>query len=130
MIIATGIDLIEIKRIQEALERHGDRFLRRVFTGAELAASGGRAQSLAARFAAKEAVAKALGYGIGEIGWQEIEVVGDENNAPMLRLHGAAERIARRKGLLDWSLSLTHGREQAIAVAVAVGERPAFAQKT
>lgn len=125
MIIATGIDLIEIERIHDAIERHGERFLKRVFTSGELKAAGGRAESLAARFAAKEAAAKALGRGIGDIGWQEIEVVGDENKAPMLRLHGAAARVAEQKGLLDWSLSLTHGRDQAIAVVVGVGQGPA-----
>jgi len=130
MIIATGIDLIEIQSIQEALERHGDRFLKRVFPSLEIQASRGRIESLAARFAAKEAVAKALGCGIGDVGWQDIEVVGDENNAPRLRLHGAAKKIAQRNGLLDWSLSLTHGREQAIAVVVGVGPPPGSPAQT
>ncbi|MGE5250185.1 MAG: holo-ACP synthase [Bacteroidota bacterium] len=121
MLIATGVDLIEIERVEQAIARHGDRFLKRVFTPAELQACGGRAQSLAARFAAKEAAAKALGRGIGDVGWREIEVVGNENNAPALRLHGEAQRLAAEQGLLDWSVSLSHSREQAVAVVVAVG---------
>jgi holo-[acyl-carrier protein] synthase len=121
MRIATGVDLIEIARVESAIARHGEHFLARIFTPAELAACHGRAESLAARFAAKEAVAKALGCGIGEVGWQEIEVVGDENNAPRLKLHGAAGRLARHQGLLEWSVSLSHGQQQAIAFVVACG---------
>src|SRR3972149_946190 len=108
MMLATGVDLIEIERVREAIARHGDQFLNRIFTQTELRDCKGRVDSLAARFTAKEAVAKALGTGIGDIGWQEIEVVGDENKAPSLRLHGAAEKKSQQKGLKVWSLGLSH----------------------
>jgi holo-[acyl-carrier protein] synthase len=121
MKLASGVDLIEIARVQAAIARHGARFLNRIFTPAEIQACGGRVESLAARFAAKESAAKALGHGIGEVGWREIEVVGDENHAPSLRLHGAAERMAQEKGLTTWSLSLSHEKQYAIAFVVAVG---------
>lgn len=127
MTVRTGIDLIEIARIQQAVARYGERFLQRIFTLAELQACAGRAESLAARFAAKEAVAKALGTGIGPVGWREIEIVGNEVEAPQVRLHSRAAEAARRLGLTSWSLSLTHSREMAAAVVVALGEeRPAI----
>ena len=122
MKLSTGVDLIEIARVEAALVRHGERFLNRIYTPAEIKACGGRAESLAARFAAKEAAAKALGRGIGEVGWQEIEVVGDENNAPSLRMYGAAQKMAQEKGLTIWSLSLSHGQSQAVAFVVALGD--------
>src|SRR5512143_3309328 len=121
MNLATGVDLIEIERVESAIARHGEHFLNRVFTPGELKACQGRAESLAARFAAKEAVAKALGHGIGEVGWREIEVVGDENNAPMLRLHGEAKEKARARGFEVWALSLSHTRVYAAAFVVALG---------
>ena len=88
--IATGVDLIEIGRVRQVMLRHGDRFLKRIYTAAELKACAGRVESLAARFAAKEATAKALGCGIGSVGWQEIEIAGNEIHAPRLILRGAA----------------------------------------
>ena len=96
MNLRTGIDLIEISRIEEVVARHGKHYLERIYTPAELEQCGKRSESLAGRFAAKEAAAKALGSGIGDIGWQEIEILGDEQNAPVLTLHGAAERLAMR----------------------------------
>ncbi len=122
MTVRTGIDLIEIARIRQAVERYGERFLRRIFTAAELQSCVGRAESLAARFAAKEAVAKALGTGIGPVGWREIEIAGSKVEATQVRLHGRAAAAARRLGLTSWSLSLTHSREMAVAVAVALGK--------
>jgi holo-[acyl-carrier protein] synthase len=122
MILRTGIDLIEIGRIQAAWARHGERFLKRLFTPVEVEACAGRAESLAARFAAKEAVAKALGTGIGPVGWLEIEIAGHEFEAPRVQLHGRAARQARQLGLTCWSVSLTHSREMAVAVVVAWGE--------
>ena len=106
--------------MRDAISRHGDRFLKRVFTPAELEASAGRAESLAARFAAKEAAAKALGRGIGDVGWLEIEVIGNAKHAPRLKLHGRAARIARRQKLSVWSVSLTHTHEYALAFVVAM----------
>ena len=120
MPLSSGVDLIEIERVQEAILRHGDRFLTRIFTAAELRDCGGRAESLAARYAAKEAAAKALGQGIGKIAWKEIEVVGDEQRAPRLKLHGEAARLAEEKGLTAWTVSLSHSRQHALAFVVAL----------
>jgi holo-[acyl-carrier protein] synthase len=124
MHLATGVDLIEIERVQDAIARHGDRFLQRIFTPAELIACGGRPESLAARFAAKEAAAKALGRGIGDVAWQEIEVIGNSNHAPQLNLHGEAARLASEQGLMIWSVSLSHTREYALAFVVALHGPP------
>jgi holo-[acyl-carrier protein] synthase len=122
MILRTGIDLIEIARIRAAIERHGERFSRRIFTPAELAYCAGRVESLAARFAAKEAVSKALGTGIGPVSWQEIEIRGGEYEAPAIILHERAERIAKELRLTTWSVSLSHSETHAIALVVAMGE--------
>ena len=120
--LSTGVDLVEIDRFQAAIRRHGDRFLRRVFTGRELEEVGHNIASLAARFAAKEAVSKALGTGIGPIAWQEIEVLRGEARQPILRLHGEAARQAESLCLQVWSLSLSHTQNYAIAMVVGVGE--------
>lgn len=120
MKLSTGVDLVEIERIRDAIERHGDKFVARIFTEAEQRACNGRVPSLAARFAAKEAVSKALGCGIGDVGWLDIEVIGDENNAPRLYLHGAGEQLAKKLGLTKWSVSLSHTHEHAIALVVAM----------
>lgn len=117
--LSTGVDIIEVSRIAEAIERHGERFLRRVFTPTELEQVGGQTGSLAARFAAKEAVAKALCTGIGDVRWVEIEVLRGPNKEPILHLHGDAARIAAEKNLNTWSISLSHTREHAVAFVVA-----------
>jgi holo-[acyl-carrier protein] synthase len=119
--IATGVDLIEIERVQAVIARHGQRYLERVFTPAEREICGKRAESLAARFAAKEAVSKALGCGIGEVSFQEIELLQDDAGAPVLVLHGAAAEKAAFAGLTDWSVSLSHSLSHAIAMVTAVG---------
>ena len=121
MILRTGVDLIETNRIAEAIERHGERFLTRVFTELERKECHGRVTSLAARFAAKEAAAKALGCGIGDVSWLEIEVRSDERKAPYLVLSGEGERLAKQLGLTTWSVSLSHTESQAIAFVVATG---------
>jgi holo-[acyl-carrier protein] synthase len=121
MKISTGVDLIEISRVREAIERQGDKFLARIFTQAEQEECGGRIDSLAARFAAKEATAKALGCGIGEVRWIDIEVLSDEKKAPHLYLHEEGERLAKELGLENWSVSLSHTESHAIAFVVAVG---------
>ena len=121
MILRTGVDLIEIDRVAEVIARHGKRYLERIYTPAELDQCGKRTESLAGRFAAKEAVAKALGCGIGEVGWKEIEILGDEQNAPVLILHGAAELKASELGLTNWSVSLSHSMSHVVAMAVAIG---------
>jgi holo-[acyl-carrier protein] synthase len=120
--LATGIDLIEIERFVGAVERHGRHFLERIFTTRELAEVGDDLISLAARFAAKEAVAKALGTGIGQVTWHEIEVLRQQGRAPELHLHGAAESLAEKLELNTWSISLSHTQTQAIAMIVAMGD--------
>ena len=122
MKLRTGIDLIEIARIQAALNRHGERFLKRVFTLAEIAECAGRAEALAVRFAAKEAAVKALGTGIGPVVWREVETLHKPSGEPYLVLHGAAERMAKQLKLTVWSVSLSHSEEQAVAVVIALGE--------
>jgi holo-[acyl-carrier protein] synthase len=122
MKLSTGVDLIDIARIREAIDRYGERFTARIFTETEQRESGGRFSSLAARFAAKEAAAKALGCGIGNVGWLDIEVRGDENHAPHLYLHGEGEKLAEKMGLSNWSVSLSHTESQAIAFVVAMAD--------
>ncbi len=122
--LTTGVDLVKIARVERALERHGDRFLKRVFTQAEVLYCRGRAPELAARFAAKEAVSKALGVGVrmmsrDGIGWQDAEIVGDMRGKPLIRLYGHAARLAEELGLSEWAVSLSHTREHAIAFVVA-----------
>jgi holo-[acyl-carrier protein] synthase len=119
--LACGVDIIRIDRIERSLERFGSRFLNRVFTPAEQAYCGGRAASLAARWAAKEAVSKALGCGIGEVAWKEIEVLANERRAPTLYLHGAAALLAEELQLRHWAISLTHEDGRAMAFVVASG---------
>jgi holo-[acyl-carrier protein] synthase len=121
MNLRTGVDLIELERIESVIQRHGKRFLERVFTARELEEVGENTASLAARFAAKEAVAKALGTGIGDVGWQEIEVLRGPARQPKLYLSGQAAYLAGKLRLDTWSLSLTHNQTQAIALVVAIG---------
>lgn len=123
MIIRTGIDLIEIERIEAALSRYGDRFLRRIFTQREIQDSQNKPESLATRFAAKEAVSKALGCGIGEVGWLDIEILSGSNRQPYLLLHRRALQISQQQNLSTWSISLSHSLHQAAAIAVAIGEQ-------
>ena len=122
MKLSTGVDLIDIARIRDAIDRHGERFVARIYTETEQRESVGRFASLAARFAAKEATAKALGCGIGAVGWLDIEVRGDENHAPHLYLHGEGKKLAKKLGLSNWSVSLSHTESQAIAFVVAMGD--------
>lgn len=122
--LRTGVDMIEVSRIEEAANRHGERFYERFFTAGERAYCQDRFAALAARFAAKEAVAKALGTGIGDVSWLEIEVVNGNRNMPEVRLHGAAARLAEKLNLTAWSLSLSHTHEHAIAFVVATGDSP------
>ena len=117
--VRTGVDLIEISRVEAVMRRYGPRFLNRVFTPQEQADSGGWAASLAARFAAKEAAAKALGCGIGLIGWLDIEITRDPERRPGLVLHGEARQRAQELRLREWSVSLSHSRDYAIALVVA-----------
>jgi holo-[acyl-carrier protein] synthase len=122
MIVGSGIDLIEIGRIQHSIERYGARFLGRVYTGAEQAyclRKRNSAESFAARFAAKEAAAKALGTGISSgVNWLEIEVVREPGGRPSLRFHGRAAEIAARLGVVRAALSITHTAALSMASVV------------
>lgn len=128
--LRTGVDIVRIERIRRAISRYDPsthahkRFLARLYTDAELRNCGDRAESLAARFAAKEAIAKALGTGAWRDGirWVDLEIVSDARGAPSVRLHGAAARRAESLGLTQWSVSLSHDEERAIAFVVALGE--------
>jgi holo-[acyl-carrier protein] synthase len=122
MIVGSGIDLTEIGRVQKTVDRFGTRFLDRVYTAAEQAYCLGKrksAESLAARFAAKEAAAKALGTGISRgVQWLEIEVVREPGGRPSLRFHGRAAQIAEGLGVRHSALSLTHTADLAMASVV------------
>jgi holo-[acyl-carrier protein] synthase len=122
MIIGSGIDLVEIERIQQSMDRYGERFLNRIFTAAEQAyclRKRKSAESFAARFAAKEAGAKALGTGINfGVGWLEIEVVREPGGRPTLRFHGRAAAVAARLGAAHAALSITHTADLAMASVV------------
>ncbi len=122
MILRSGVDLIEINRLAGLNPRIRARFLTRVYTPAEMAICGTSDASLSGRFAAKEAVAKALGTGIGPIRWQEIEISAGPQGEPLLQLHGAAQEIAAQLGLRTWSVSISHTATHAIAMVVAIGE--------
>ncbi len=114
----TGVDLIEIARIRAVLERRGSRFLNRIYTQRERDYCGGRVAELAVRFAAKEAVMKALGTGMRGIAWREIEILANARGKPVVLLHGRARARANRTGLCDIDISLTHARELACAFVV------------
>jgi len=122
MIVGSGIDLVETSRIQQSLDRFGQRFLNRVFTPAEQAyclRKRKAAESLAARFAAKEAGSKALGTGISRgVNWLEIEVIREPGGRPALQFHGRAAQIAAHLGVARCALSLTHISQIAMASVV------------
>jgi len=118
--LVNGVDIIEIDRIKGVAERYGERFLRRVYTAREVAYCKGRAPQLASRFAAKEAVMKALGTGARGVRWRDIEIVREHGHAPTIELHGTALARAQRIGLSDLALSLSHSQD--FAVASVVGE--------
>ncbi len=113
-----GLDIIEIGRIERVVARWGESFLHRVYTEAELELCRNRAPQLAVRFAAKEAVMKALGTGTKGVGWRDIEVISDRNGKPVVVLHGGAKRRAEEIGLNGLDISLSHSREYAIASVV------------
>jgi holo-[acyl-carrier protein] synthase len=115
-----GVDLMDVERIARGVERYGERFYARFFTENERKQCGGNPQRLAARFAAKEAAAKALGTGIGDVSWTEIEVDCDQRGRPILLLHGNAARIAADLGLTEWEVSLSHTQTHSVAFVVAI----------
>ena len=125
-IVGIGIDVIEVERIDDAVEEFGQRFLERIFTEGERGYCGSQrrpAIHYAARWAAKEAVSKAFGTGIGaEFGWTDIEVLRRASGEPELVLHGRAREFAEEMGAREVKISLTHAKSYAAANAVVLGE--------
>lgn len=123
-ILGIGVDVVEIARIAGSIERHGERFLRRIFTEGELRycrAMKAPAPFYAARFAAKEAVSKAFGTGIGaNLGWLDIDVQRRSSGAPFVILHGSGAALAAQLGISEVLLSISHSEHYAVANAVAV----------
>ena len=115
---AIGVDIIEISRIAQAVERWGERFLRRIYTPGELDYCRGRAPQLAARFAAKEAVMKALGTGRRGVDWRDIEVVRRRGSPPTIKLQGRASKVADQMAVQQVVVSLSHSRDYAVASAL------------
>jgi holo-[acyl-carrier protein] synthase len=122
MVLGMGTDLIETRRLQQSMDRFGDRFLERIFTDGEIAdckRKKNAAESFAARFAAKEAAAKALGTGISHgVSWREFEVKREPSGKPTMSLSGRAAELARAMGVRRVQLSLTHSRDLAMAVVL------------
>jgi holo-[acyl-carrier protein] synthase len=125
-ILGTGIDIVETARLASAIERHGERFLARIFTEGEKQYCGAMkapAPFYAARFAAKEAIAKALGTGIGaQLGWLEIDIRRKATGEPFVVLTGAGAETARRLGITELRLTMSHTEHYAVAHALALGE--------
>lgn len=121
--LSVGVDIVEIERVEAAVERWGERFLRRVYTPEEIAYCQGRMPEIAVRFAAKEAISKALGTGMRGIGWREMEILGDERGKPLVLLHGQAKARAEELGLSEWAISLSHSRDYALAFVVAASDQ-------
>lgn len=118
--VYTGVDLVEISRFERLMQRHATRLKGRVFTPQEWSYCKGKPGCLALRFAAKEAAAKALGTGIGPVGWRELEVLRLPGGVPQLLLHGRAWDRAQALGWFTWSLSLSDTRHYAVALVVAL----------
>lgn len=122
MIVGTGIDICEVDRIRKAVERWGDRFVRRIYTPGEIAYVSRKAnkyERMAARFAAKEAGMKAIGTGWrGGVRWQDFEVVNQRSGKPTLQFHGKAKQYADRLGVQNIALSLTHTSQQGMAFLI------------
>jgi holo-[acyl-carrier protein] synthase len=121
--ISNGIDLVEINRFDAISPGIRERFLHRVFTARELLDAADKSASLAGKFSAKEATAKALGCGIGAIHWQDIEILPDEQGKPVLHLHGIAREMAEHLGWTSWSVSISHTKEHAVAAVNALIEK-------
>jgi holo-[acyl-carrier protein] synthase len=117
--LAIGVDLVEVRRVAALVARYGERFTGRVFSPAELSDCGGRVESLAARWAAKEAVVKALETGFGPVAFRDIELLRGYAGRPELRLDGQARTLAEARGLRSWAVSLSHDGSYAIAFVVA-----------
>jgi holo-[acyl-carrier protein] synthase len=114
-----GVDLVEIERIVAVLGRFPDRFRRRVLTESEARYCGRKVERIAGRWAAKEAISKVLGLGVRGVGWREIEVLPNWAGAPQVQLHGRAAQRAELMDLEDLSVTISHERSMAVAVAIA-----------
>jgi holo-[acyl-carrier protein] synthase len=125
MILGTGVDIAEVPRIRESIERYGERFLRRIYTDGEIQyceSKASRFESYAARFAAKEASMKALGTGWNHgVRWRDIEVVRPKGQRPTIQFHGQAAAIAEKLGTKNIALSLTHTSDEALAHVILEG---------
>ena len=133
-IIAHGIDLVDCPRIEQMIQRHGERFIKRVFTAAEQAyaqKNKNEVEKLAGRFAAKEAVLKLVGTGWrGKIAWTDIEIINNPAGQPEVTLSGEVKKIADKLGIKHVSVSITHTANFAIASAVALAEKDYFTNST
>ena len=116
--LVSGVDIIEIPRVGRVAERYGNRFFQRVYTEREIAYCRGRAPQLASRFAAKEAVMKALGTGIRGVRWRDIEVVRERGGAPQIELRGTALARAKSLGIDHLAVALSHSETHAVAFVV------------
>lgn len=121
MILCSGIDIIEISRMDQINPAIRQRFIARVYTQAEIDQAGDRSDALTGLFAAKEAVSKALGTGIGTVHWQDIEILHLPTGQPTVKLYRNAKIVADEKGLNTWSVSISHDRDKVVAMAVAMG---------
>ncbi len=117
--LSVGVDIIEIPRIARAIARWGERFTERLYTADEVRYCRGRVPELAVRFAAKEAISKALGTGMVGIAWNEMEILADPRGKPLVRLYGRAAARAEALGLREWAISLSHSDGNAVAFVVA-----------
>jgi holo-[acyl-carrier protein] synthase len=118
--VAVGVDIIEVERVRRVYEHHGERFLQRIFTELEVRQCRGRVARLAGRFAAKEAISKALGTGLHGVAWREMEVVQLRSGRPSVRLHGKAKQRAEALGLSAFDVSIADLQTFSIAIAVAL----------
>ena len=118
-LICTGIDIIEIDRIQNVLSRYGNRFLNKIFTPDEIQYCRGRSPNLAGRFAAKEATMKALKTGARGVSWKDIEVIRASNGAPSIKLYNRALARSESLGVSSLSISFSHSRDYAVASVIA-----------
>lgn len=125
MIIGSGIDLVEINRMEKIIKKWGNNFIFRIFTAAEKKycekRKGGKYQSYAGKFAGKEALLKALGLGLREVSWKEIEISNDELGQPIINTSGKLKDIASKKGVCKYFISISHSKEHAIAQVILEG---------
>ncbi|MEO7018925.1 MAG: holo-ACP synthase [Ktedonobacteraceae bacterium] len=122
--VAVGVDIIEVERVRKVYEHHGERFLQRVFTEMEIRQCRGKITRLAGRFAAKEAISKALGTGLHGVAWREMEVVQLRSGRPTVRLYGNAKQRAELLGLTAFDVSIADLQTFSIAIAVALQASP------